>query len=196
MKLLAGLAMLVGVLPSLGFSCELKDVNYSVFKDSNHIDFVQTKEIQALSRPLVSSGKIWLSPNDELVWQTLVPIKSTLVISASGLRQYNKNDILQTEISLPVAQDLANIFLSILSSDFAALEQSFETSLHCNDNSWQLALKPFESEIENFLTSISIEGSDILQVIAFQEKRGDHTEIKLSEPMPDNNLNFRVYLEE
>lgn len=194
MKRLSSL-ILLGCMPAVGFGCELEDISYTVFHNSSYIDFVQTKQIEALSRPLTSTGKIWLSPNDELVWQTLVPLKSTLVISVNGLKQYNKNDVLQAEMNLPVALDLANIFLDILKSNYSSLEESFSSSLNCDNENWQLDLQPLDSQVSNFLTSISINGGDILEGISFQEVRGDITKIILSEPRFDSEMNFEVYLE-
>lgn len=195
MKLFSGLVLLSTISSSFVFSCELEDIDYFSFQRSSYIDFVQTKKVAALSRPLVSTGKLWLSPNDELVWQTLVPLKSTLLISTDGLRQYNKNDVLQAEINAPVALDLANIFLNILKGDFVNLQEHFNVSLNCKGEAWQLHLKPDNTQFNNIISSIKISGSDFLQVINFQEERGDVTEIELSEPRIEPEINFEIYLE-
>lgn len=195
MKKIAALVLLGSFTSSLAYSCELEDINYLAFQNSGYIDFVQTKKVAALSRPLISTGTIWLSSDSELVWQTLVPLKSTLLITTDGLKQYNKNDILQTEINAPVALDLATIFLNILQGDFASLQESFSVSLECEGEQWQLQLEPNNTQLNNIISSIEISGNEFLRSIDFQEQRGDVTELQLSEPRLEPAMNFEIYLE-
>src|SRR5687767_12644287 len=141
MKSLSAAAFVAALFPVHLFACEMADLSFLAADETLHYEFTQTKTVAALSNPLVSNGVLGLSAKQELVWQTLRPLKSTLVIGADGLRQFNRNDQLVNEIANPVAAELAQVFLSLLSGNTQALETAFTRNLTCGENSsWQLHL--------------------------------------------------------
>ena len=120
-----------------------------------------------------------MSSTADLVWQTQLPIRSTMVINNSGVKFFNKNDQLLTVNNYAITNDISALFLSILSADMVKIEEQFHQQLNCEDNKWQLQLNPKNKNLAAIINSISISGSSYLETIAFQEKRGDETKIKL-----------------
>lgn len=183
-------------------SCDIESVKYKLANDRLYADFVQSKSIAALSRPLISKGQIWMSPDGELVWQVLVPFKSTMVIHQGGVRQYTKDDRLKGNRNNPMVTDISKIFLALLSGNIEQINETFSNQLICAKetpenpgNAWQLVLTPKESIFESFINQISIFGNQQLQEIHFVETRGDKTEITLSQKYTQVQGQFDQYIE-
>lgn len=186
--------LLLTALPLPALSCELTDLVFLTADDAVHYDFTQSKTVAALSRPLLSSGVIGLSMHRELVWQTLKPLKSTLVINAEGLKQFDRNDVLVSELDLPVARALAQVFLGVLSGDTQMLETAFMQTLSCDGSAWELNLVPTDAEFAQMLTSLTVSGATTIEKLAFREARGDYTEILLSAPLQQPLDNPGIYV--
>lgn len=192
MKQFAALCLLFVPLASAG--CELGELAFLANDDTLHYEFTQTKTIAALSQPLVSTGILGLTAEQELVWQTLRPLKSTLVIDTRKLRQFNRSDELVNQVDNPVVAKLAQVFLSMLSGNTAALDAVFTQTLTCEDANWHLSLVPKETEMQNLLESLAMDGEERIEKISFREKRGDFTEILLSAPMAGPVENLATFL--
>lgn len=176
-------------------ACGIDDISERLVQSNAYYEFGQTKSVAALSRPLNSRGVIWLSAKGELVWQLRSPIKSTTVMRASGVLEYNRRDELQPPIDNPVAADLSSVFLNILSGNFAGLAETFSHATHCSDGDWTIELTPIGEPFAGLLSSLSLSGRDTLLRIVYQESRGDVTEIQLtSSRRLDDSL--EAYLED
>lgn len=196
--------MLACVLPLRSFGCELAELGFLAADDAVHHEFTQTKTVAALARPLVSAGVLGISSAGELIWQTQRPLKATLVITAESLRQYDRRDELVSELAIPVVQAFARLLLSVFRGDLAALDNTFRQTLACTDVTWELTLVPTGGEFALLVRSVTLGGSlggalggtpgeettaaadtvpARLQRIAFEEVRGDRTEILLSAPI-------------
>jgi len=194
MRVATSIAIFLGLLSGPGYAaCNLDDIGARLSQGQMFYSFQQSKTIEALSRPLFSSGMIWMSPQHELVWQVRTPIKSTTVINIEGVREFNRNDVLQPQINDEVAGDLSSLFLNLLSGNFIALENTFDQSLSCEQDQWTLLLTPADSTFSNLLSSLSVSGEQYLEQVVYQEVRGDQTVIALvpSDEVPD----FEIYLE-
>lgn len=187
-------ALLLAALPLSTLGCELDDLGFLAADDGVHYEFTQRKTVAALSRPLQSSGVLGLSTGQQLVWQTRVPLKSTLVIAAQGLQQFDRNDALVSELDLPVARALAQVFLDVLSGNTQTLATAFTQTLDCNGDAWELTLVPTDPAFAQLLTSITVSGAATLQRLAFRETRGDYTEIQLSAPLQQPLDSLGIYL--
>ena len=50
-------------------------------------DFVQTKKLKILTRPLVSKGRFFFSAPDSIRWEYLSPVKSVLLMHKGGVQR-------------------------------------------------------------------------------------------------------------
>ncbi len=175
--------------------CNIDSISQRLIDSDAYYEFVQTKTVAALSRPLNSSGVIWLSPNGELVWQLGTPIKSTTVITAIGAKEYNRRDELQPSMDNAVASDMSFVFLNVLGGNFIALAELFSQSVNCDEGQWTLDLIPIKEPFINLLTVLSVSGGASLQRVRYEEARGDNTEISLTpSSRPDDSL--EAYLDD
>ncbi len=176
-------------------SCNIDYINTQVLNNPIYANFTQTKTIPVLTRPLISKGLIWMSPTGKLVWQSQFPIKSTMVVSDSGVNFYNKSDQLLPDNNHTMVKDISALFLNLLSGNSAKLAEQFEQSLLCTESSWKLDLEPKNKSLSEIMVRLSLYGSDSLNVIAFQEKRGDKTTIELFQLESKTDTGLEKYLE-
>jgi hypothetical protein len=181
-------------IPLTSWACEMNELVFLAKDDTLHYEFIQTKNIAALSQPLVSNGVLGLSSRQELVWQTLKPLKSTLVIGVDGLKQFNRNDKLVNDVDNPIAAELAQVFLSMLSGNTEALDEVFTQTLTCENTNWHLSLVPKEEDLQNMLDSLTMNGAERIEKISFRETRGDYTEILVSAPLAGPVENLATFL--
>jgi len=204
------LCVVLGFTPLvLSADCDIRLVNEKLSNQAAYLDFVQTKTIKALSRPLVSKGQIWVGPNEELVWQLVMPIKSTMVLHQEGVRQYNKHDELQSEQNHAVIAELSKVFLALLAGDMQQLQSMFSFQFLCGgkdesqkansvsdaieNSAWELILKPKVKNISELMTEIVVSGADRVDIIRFTETRGDSTQIQLTPKHIDASKLFDKY---
>lgn len=186
--------LLWGIFSEAVMACELSELNFLAADDAQHYTFTQTRTVTALRNPLTSSGTLGLTTNAELVWQTLQPLKSTLVISTAGVRQFDSADALVTSTTNPVADGMARMFLAILSGDPNAIEATFSHTLACEDGAWQLTLTPVDPAVAQFLDVVTVSGSERIEFVSFREVRGDFTEVLLSAAVSSSLDNLESYL--
>ncbi len=199
MKLLSSLILINCLLSVAASECDLKSISANLATDNIYVDFTQTKNIQNLSRPLVSKGQIWITPNEQLVWQTQFPIKSTMVMSKDSVRIYNKYDKALVENNPAIIEKISNLFLTILSGESEKIKKVFFQKASCNNGQWELELSPKNIELVKIINQILVSGSRTIDSIYYQEKRGDTTKIDLIRITPENTsevaTKFKVYLE-
>ena len=51
-------------------------------------DFVQTKHLKLLKRPIVSRGKLYYRRPSQVRWEYTSPIRSIVIMDARGVRRY------------------------------------------------------------------------------------------------------------
>lgn len=202
--------------PSLYASCSLETVNQRLSEQKISADFVQSKKIAILTRSLKSSGKIWMSDDEELVWMSLKPFRSTMVIQADGIRQYDKNDRYKGMQNQTVVTDLSNVFLSLVKGDVEKLDEAFEIEFECvtkenvSDSAvlsssqsipkeeqyspWTMVLTPRTDALKKLISKMSLSGAQTISKIHFIEQRGDETEIGLHQSKDMDASLFDAFL--
>ena len=194
MQLVKGLIIACCCLLGSITACDQDKVNAILAQQSLNADFVQMKKIAALSRPLISKGQIWMSPEGQLIWQILKPLKSTMLIQDNSFKLFNKNDELQPDNRNALVKDISSLFLTLLSGDSEKLSSMFNQILKCDENSWHLELRPKEQKLSNLISLITLSGEESLTNISFQENRGDLTTIELSHRVTVNSAELEKYL--
>lgn len=143
--------------------------------------FSQQRHISILSLPLQSSGKFSYTRGEGLVWETLEPVRSRVVISSTqGVTVASNGNTAQTVTSSKL---LAEIFLGVFSGDFSQIDTLFNIAaqplVNQSTNRWAILLTPKDKRLGEHITSIQIEGSAYVESIFLNEGNGDGTDIKL-----------------
>ena len=102
MKLNTGIVRLFLMLTLVCFSTSifstLKDTIFNQAKDTKSINslFIQERRISVLPLPLVSTGKFKFHYQEGILWETLKPVQSRIIISEKGIQE--ENNFVRTEI--------------------------------------------------------------------------------------------------
>ena len=154
----------------------LQDTIFNKAKDTESINslFIQERKISVLPLPLISTGKFQFHYQEGLLWETLEPVQSRIIISKKGIQAEDKFP--KTEIK--GSSQLGKILLSLFSGDLASLETYFFIIIKGNVNKWNLLLKPKNSLVSAQIASISIEGKESIESIYLVETNGDSSSLK------------------
>ena len=160
--------------------CSLGAITQTLSESQLNASFIQSKKITALNKPLESLGKIWLSPQSALVWQVNKPIKSTMVIKAGQIIQYNRKEQRLDSNKMATPDGVAELFFAIANGTLTDLSEQFKISLQCDEDAWQMQLEPKEVELSQLITQLTIVGSKKIDAFSYLESRGDFTSVTLT----------------
>lgn len=142
-------------------------------------DFVQRKSLRALSRPLLSRGKIRFVAGKGVIWELVSPIATRVVLTENAITTWNDNGERRriAAAQFPLFKALTNIFLAVFTGDFSRLDDAFAIQPATDDGTWRLSLTPQDKTIAVAIESILITGGAFVDRIAFNERSGDKTVI-------------------
>ncbi|WP_018623682.1 outer membrane lipoprotein carrier protein LolA [Kangiella aquimarina] len=172
------------------FKCSLESIASELGEQAMLNEFVQTKQVTILKKPLISKGYLLISDDNQVIWQTQQPIKSTLLIGQQTLRQFNKNDqpvMSPANNNQKMSQLISSTFLAILAGDFEKLDNHFSVALDCTETRWSIELEASSNDMKPIITNINISGQNHIETLSFTEASGDSTQLVLS-PSTDPDL--------
>lgn len=140
-------------------------------------DFQQEKRLKILRKPLISTGTFTYHQSKGVIWKTLTPIPSVLIINESKLLTG------QGEQAVPAA--FGNVFKALLGGELNRLTEGFDMTGTEQKTSWQLQLKPKDELLRKIISTILISGDTELRLLEIQEVTGNQTQIsftKISHP--------------
>lgn len=157
--------------------------------------FVQTKEMKILSKPLKSEGRFFYSAPDSIRWEYLSPIKTVMLSHKGNLQRYIwhggdfvKDAGMSVESIRFVMAEINNWMQGRFESNdtFSATVLPGETT--------RIAVVPKAAEMKQFIEKIEITFSktpgviDSISIIEGAETatRIQFNSVKLNQPIPDN----------
>ena len=145
-------------------------------------DFVETKTIAMLEKPVVSSGQLFYVAPDKLEKRTLKPRPESMIIEGNTLiiERGRQNMTLQVD-SAPELAGFVNSMRGTLAGDRKALERSFALSLEGPPQRWVLTLKPLDQRMAAAVASIRITGAlDDVRSVEILQADGDRSVMAIS----------------
>lgn len=136
-------------------------------------NFQQEKRLKILRKPLISSGAFTYHQSKGVIWKTLTPVFSILLVNESRLLTS------QGEQAVPVA--LGKVFNSILGGNLNRLTEDFSITGFDQKPSWQLQLKPKDELLKKIITTILLTGDNELRLVEMQEADGNITRINFGQ---------------
>ncbi len=145
-----------------------------------HAEFIQTKQMAALKRPLIISGKLVYARDKGLLWQIEQPYKVGYVLTELGIVEIGADGTRKTRgpREVPGLAQIGNVFRAVLSADTAVLRQYFDVSAHGDINNWQLSLQPRAGNLAQFMTGLELNGGRFVETIKVSEASGDATQMR------------------
>ena len=134
--------------------------------------FQQEKRLKILRKPLLSTGTFTYHQSKGVIWKTLTPIPSVLMINESKLLTG------QGEQTVPAA--FGNVFKALLGGELNRLSEGFDITGKEQKTSWHLQLTPKDTLLKKVINTILLTGDTDLRTLEIQEVTGNQTRISFS----------------
>ena len=134
--------------------------------------FQQEKRLKILRKPLNSTGTFTYHQSKGVIWKTLTPIPSVLMINESKLLTG------QGEQTVPAA--FGNVFKALLGGELNRLSEGFDITGKEQKTSWHLQLTPKDTLLKKVINTILLTGDTDLRTLEIQEVTGNQTRISFS----------------
>lgn len=123
--------------------------------------FIQTKQIAALKRPVVSRGYFVFSRERGIVWAIQQPIAITYLLQPNGVTEVSAEGHARRQSGREAQgmMEVGRILNALWSGNTTALEPLFQTEMQGKPEQWNLKLLPRNAPLSDFLTSIEVNGS-------------------------------------
>lgn len=142
-------------------------------------EFIQTKTMRLLQRPLVSAGRMIFDRGLGLYWHIETPFPSTLLVTDQQILQRSGEQ--RSRLSAqqnPVAFGFAQVFFHVLSGNFDNIFEQFEVIFTERANGWKIALVPRDEQMRAVVATINLTGSGDLDRVDIVDHAGDSTSVE------------------
>lgn len=132
-------------------------------------DFHQQKHLKVLHKPLISTGSFTYHQSKGVIWKTLTPVVSLLLVNESKLLTG------QDEQAVPTA--FGKVFKAMLGGDLAELTDGFTITGSDQKTFWQLELTPKDEMLKRIISTMVLSGDTELRDLEIREAGGNITRI-------------------
>ena len=138
-------------------------------------NFEQEKILSRLNRSLKSSGSFLITKDDGMVWDTLRPYPSTLVLGRNYLVQFRPGG--EKTVLSAAGNETFLRFAEVISAVFSGRPQglldNFEIYYRGDPTAWELGLIPLDKAIKSSIERIAMAGNEAIRFIDIHEQNGD-----------------------
>lgn len=131
-------------------------------------EFQQEKKLKILRKPLLSSGTFTYHQNKGVLWKTLTPMPSSLLV--------NETQLLAKQGRQAVPPAFGKVFKALLGGELSSLTETFTISA-TDGLSWQLQLTPKDELLKRAISNIKLTGDTELRQLDLLERTGNQTHI-------------------
>ena len=144
-------------------------------------EFVQSRQIAAMKRPLITSGRLLFSRQHGVLWQIEQPYRISYVLaedrvveiaSDGSRRERGPRDV-------PGLAQVGRVFRAMLGTNTSALQEHFDVTAQADAQKWELILTPRQAQLAQFLSGMRLSGTRFVESISISEASGDSTQIRL-----------------
>ena len=154
-------------------------------------EFIQTKQMLALKRPLVSTGQLTYSRSHGVLWQIHQPYRVSYVLGEEDIVEIDANGVqkVRSVREVPGLAQVGRVFRAMLGANTAALRTYFDVALEGAPDEWKVALVPRQPQLAKALSTIQLEGSQFVDAIVIHETGGDVATIRFKHVQGVSALN-------
>jgi hypothetical protein len=154
-------------------------------------NFEQEKTLNRLNRSLKSSGNFIIAEGLGMVWDTVKPFPSTLVLGKDYFIQFRpggQKTVLSAQGNETFLR-MAEVIGAVFSGNSQGLLDNFKIYYSGNAAAWELGLNPLDSAIGSFAEKIIMKGDAAIRSILIYEQNGDTIQYILSNHRYQAELN-------
>lgn len=153
-------------------------------------EFVQTKTMAALKRPLVSTGRMLLSSEHGVAWFVETPVRAGYVISEQRLTEMDAQGTPRAReaTDVPGLAQISRTFQAMMSGQLDALRDSFDVQVTGTPTRWEMVLSPRQRQTAAFLSRLQLSGGRHVDRVTIVEANGDTTTLQMKNVQADTAL--------
>ncbi len=148
--------------------------------------FEQTKRLQGFRNPLVSAGTVLFSRDRGVVWSTIQPFASTVLLTPTQLVTRSADGTVSAVVGNAASPALVTgneLMMALIGGDIDTLAKQFEIAESLTeDGAWRLQLVPKSGPLSQLFERIDLQGDRYVRGVSLAEVGGDRTEIRFLEP--------------
>lgn len=146
--------------------------------------FEQEKQVTGFKNPLRSQGKFLLARDKGVVWTTLKPFPSEMVITRERILSFDgagKRSVQADARQQPALRQVNAMMFALMAGDVKALTSRFDIDAQAlANNAWTLALKPKSAAMAKSFSRIELRGDRYVREVVIVEGAGDRTTLKFA----------------
>ena len=143
-------------------------------------EFTQTKQMAALKRPLVTTGRLVFSRSHGVLWQIEQPYRMSYLLGENRIVEMAADGTRRERglRDVPGLAQVGRIFRALLGANTSALRETFEVGVQGDPARWEIDLKPRQAQLAQFLSGLHLSGGRFVEAIRIDEVGGDNTQIR------------------
>jgi hypothetical protein len=146
--------------------------------------FEQRKTVKGFRNPLVSSGEFVVARQRGVLWRTLEPFASTLVVTRDRVLARGADGSVARRLSAseePAVRAISETLFGVMAADLTALATRFQIEGELvGREGWRLQLLPRDAALARWVQRVELDGDRFLRAVRLQEGSGDQTQIRLA----------------
>lgn len=142
--------------------------------------YSQIRRLADVPKPLRAEGSFLFARDTGLLWRTVKPFASELVITRDRIVQHEPGGetVRVSADQQPAVRTVAALFFAVFSLDFDALESMFQLYSRGFGAGWELGLRP-KPGVAGPIEEIFVSGDRHVEQLRLRDAKGEVTEIRL-----------------
>lgn len=150
--------------------------------------FEQVKRVKGFKNPLVSRGDFLIARDHGIVWHTLTPFESTLVVTRDRLQSRQADGSVSSQLDAreePGVRAVNALLFALMAADLETLSQRFHiqgtvVGEATAAQDWRISLSPRDAALAQWLSRVELQGDRFVRSATLIEARGDESLIRFS----------------
>ncbi len=147
-------------------------------------EFEQEKRVQGFKNPLRSSGRFLIAREHGVLWTTLKPFPSEMVLTRDRILNRRADGGLRVEADArqqPALRQVNAMMFALMSGDVKALSAHFDVQPELRPAmAWRLVLVPRAAAMAQVFGRITLEGDRYVRQVEIDERSGDRTLLRFA----------------
>lgn len=171
--------------PAAGSATDIAAVQQRVAKvDVLRGEFQQEKQVAGFNNPLRSQGRFLLARDKGVVWSTLKPFPSEVVLTRDRILSRQADGSTRVELDgsqQPALRSVNAMMFALVSGDVQALSAQFKVSVQLQgSDAWQMRLEPKSAMLGKAFSALQLKGDRFVREVVIEEASKDRTTIRFS----------------
>ena len=145
-------------------------------------NFSQEKQVAGFRNPLRSNGRFVLAREKGVIWSTVAPFPSEIVITRDRIVSRQRDGTARVEVDgrqQPGLRTVNAMMFALMSGDLKALTTTFDVKGEPADGKgWRMTLSPRSRQLAQAFTSVRLAGDRYVREVELREANGDVTRLR------------------